>query len=108
MKNNFINLFNYDKWANVLIIDTIARTNSPQKSIVLLAHLLAAQQIWLARCHGVALMEPILWPDQLLENMISITEDNHVRWIAYLNRLNEPDFNKIIVYKNSKGESFKK
>ncbi len=52
MKPYFINLFEYDGYANKLINNYLTVCYSA-KAIKLMAHLLAAQQIWLNRCNGV-------------------------------------------------------
>jgi uncharacterized damage-inducible protein DinB len=73
-----------------------------------MGHLLAAQQVWLTRCMGLPPLEIALWP--LLgadsSHFAKRIEDNTRDWINYLNGLNESDFDTIIGYQNTRGDSF--
>jgi hypothetical protein len=53
MKTYFITLFNYDRYANGLILTAIIDAGEPEKPVQLMSHLLAAQQIWYNRCLGL-------------------------------------------------------
>lgn len=108
MKNYFINLFNYDKYANELIAKAISAAGQPEKSMQLMGHLLAAQQVWLNRCLALTPAMVELWPalgGKTVKLGDQIT-DNHCAWISYLSELNEIDFGNMIGYKNIKGDSF--
>ncbi len=63
MKAYFINLFNYDHYANGVILKTIIKAGELEKPVQLMAHLLAAQQIWYNRCMGLPVIGGALWPD---------------------------------------------
>jgi uncharacterized damage-inducible protein DinB len=109
MKAYFIRLFNYDKYANGLILQTIAKGGNPEKEVQLMGHLLAAQQVWLNRCLGLPQLAIELWPAPGA-NPVSLTvqaTDNYQAWTNYLDTLDGPDFEKIISYHNTKGTSFK-
>ncbi len=109
MKTYFAKLFNYDKYVNELIINAINTAGRPEKPVQLLAHLLAAQQIWLNRCMGLPPATVELWPalggpsDKFGQQLA----DNHEGWVSYLNGLNEVDFENIISYKSLKGDSYR-
>jgi uncharacterized damage-inducible protein DinB len=108
MKNYFINLFNYYKYANELIAKAISAAGQPEKPMQLMGHLLAAQQVWLNRCLALTPAVVELWPalgGKTFELSDQIT-DNHNAWISYLSALNEIDFENAIGYKNTKGDSF--
>ena len=47
-----------------------------------------------------------LWPDWKADTFEKLIDDNYAAWIDYINGLNEDDFQKIIAYKNSKGDSY--
>ena len=53
MKDHFIRLFEYDRYANQIILDTIIKADNPEKPVKFMAHLLAAQQVWLNRAKGL-------------------------------------------------------
>jgi len=105
MKEYFTRLFNYDTHTNLLMTEMIINAGNPEKPVQLMAHLLAAQQVWLTRCKG----EPftgVLWPDWKADTFVSTIEENGKGWLDFLNSLSPADFDTSISYKNSKGESF--
>lgn len=109
MKQHFISLFNYDKYANELIINAINTAGLPEKAVRLMGHLLAAQQIWLNRCMGLPPAKVELWPalGGGSDKFVQQVADNHEGWVSYLNELNEVDFEDIISYKSLKGDGYK-
>lgn len=107
MKNYFINLFNYDRFAGELILKIITEAGNPDKPVQLFAHTLAAQQIWLSRCLGLP-FNGVLWPElgQKFDNLGETLADNHQRWVSYLEGLNDGDFKTTIGYHNLQGQPF--
>jgi uncharacterized damage-inducible protein DinB len=106
MKTYFIRLFNYDRFANHLILETIINAGNPEKPVQLMAHLLAAQQTWLNRCKGETAIGGALWPDWKAEILEKMIDDNHRAFINFLDYSDPDDFNKEISYRNSKGDGF--
>ena len=106
MKDYFIRLFNYDRHANLLIAETITKAGNPEKPVQLMGHLLSAQQIWLNRCKGEAIINGVLWPDWNAETFEQLINDNHRSWINLVDYLDPADFNKTISYSSLKGERF--
>ena len=106
MKTYFLKLFNYDQLANKAILQIITDAGEPKQVVKLMAHLLAAQQIWLNRCKGLPAIGGALWPDWKADTFEKLINDNHAAWVDYINGLSEADFQKIIPYKNSKGDSY--
>lgn len=106
MKTHFIKLFDYDQYANRLILESILVMNAPEKSVQLMAHLLATQQIWLNRCQGLPVANGIIWPDWKAETFKTIIQQNHERCIDFINQQKPEDFNRSISYGNSKGKIF--
>jgi len=106
MNDYFLNLFNYDQFANGVILNCIFEAGEPEKPVQLMAHLLAAQQVWLNRCKGLPPASNVLWPDWKADTFEKLINDNHKGWVEYVSNLQPQDFNKIIAYKNTKGEDF--
>jgi len=106
MNDYFLNLFNYDKFANDVILNCIFEAGEPEKPVQLMAHLLAAQQVWLKRCKGLSTVGAVLWPDWKADTFEKLINDNHKGWVEYVSSLQPQDFDKIIAYKNTKGEDF--
>jgi uncharacterized damage-inducible protein DinB len=108
MKKQFINLFNYDLFANRLILDAINETNRPAKTIQLFAHLLAAQQVWLNRCLGLPHANVELWPALGADpgDLHSLMTTNHEAWVNYLANATDSNFDQMHCYKTTRGDSF--
>jgi uncharacterized damage-inducible protein DinB len=105
MKDYFIRLFNYDTHTNLLMTEMIINAGNPEKPVQLMAHLLAAQQVWLTRCRGES-FTGALWPDWKADTFVKIIEENSKGWLGYLDTLGAADFDKQIQYKNTKAEFF--
>jgi len=106
MKNYFLKLFNYDHFENKAIAKVIIEAAEPKQAIKLMAHLLAAQQTWLNRCKGLSTIDVALWPDWQTDTFDQLIDDNHKSWAEFLNGLHPEDFQRMIAYKNSKGDSY--
>jgi uncharacterized damage-inducible protein DinB len=104
MRDYFINLFNYDKFNNQQISRLIMDTGNPEKPVQLMAHLLGAQQVWLARCKRET-ATVVIWPDWKSDVFEQTISDNHNGWISFLGTLTPADFDQVISYKDSKGNS---
>lgn len=103
MKEYFIRLFNYDGFANKLIAETIFSVGNPVKPVQLMAHLLAAQQIWLSRFNSKPIPGFTLFPDWKADSFIQLIDDNNRAWMSYLNGLTNADLEKSFTYKNLSG-----
>ena len=106
MKEYFIRLFEYDRYANHIILETIIKANNPDKPVKLVAHLLAAQQVWLKRCQGVPAIAGPLWPDWPVDTLAGIIDTNSSQWIEFLHGLQAADLEKFITSKTSRGDTF--
>jgi len=106
MKNHFIRLFDCDKYANEVIAKLILNCNNSEKATQLMAHLLAAQQIWFNRCNNLPASTSPLWPDWQAGTFPQIIQNNYDAWSKFIAGLSETDFNSRINYQNSKGDEF--
>ena len=106
MKDHFIRLFEYDRYANQIILDTIIKANSPEKPVKFMAHLLAAQQVWLSRAKGLPALTGVLWPDWPADTLGDRIAENSGLWIEHLSGLAQEDFDEIIAYKDMKGNEW--
>ena len=106
MKAYFTQLFDFDRYANHLILETMLAANTPQNSVDLMSHLLGAQKVWLSRCVGDPSIGGEIWPHFPVEQLGQIIDGNYKAFTNYLNTLTANDFDKVIYYKNSQGIAF--
>jgi len=106
MKSHFIKLFDYDQFANQLILKSIFAAGEPEFAVKLMAHSLAAQQVWVNRCKKLPARSVTLWPDGKAATFEKMINNNHDAWIDFINGLQPEDFDKVIAYKNTLGEDF--
>src|SRR6201996_9766198 len=108
MNKYFIRLFNYDCYANHQIFDAVKRANLPEKPVQLMAHTLAAQQVWLNRCLLLPPAQVELWPalDAEHGDLTVLIDSNHSGWVKFLEGCTDSDFENIISYQNTRGDSW--
>ena len=104
MKEYFIRLFRYDRFANLRIADALLQTQDHTKAEQLMAHLLIAQQVWLGRCVGQPGPITTLWPNWKAATFEQKINDNHLQWLDYLKSLSDNDFQGLMHYKNLQGD----
>jgi len=96
------NRLRYSLWANSLYIKLLEENPGITEASRLMAHILAAQEIWNARIAGRKAQIPV-WPDLSKDDLRIWNERVYEKaiqlWSAHL-----PE--KIISYANTKGEKF--
>jgi uncharacterized damage-inducible protein DinB len=105
MKAYFIQLFNYDRYANLRILETLIKAGEPEMPVQLMAHLFSAQQIWLNRCKGEPSIGNVLWPDWKAGSFEQMINDHHRAWINFLDYSEPDDFDKTVAYHSLNGDS---
>jgi len=106
MKDYFIRLLHYDRYANLRILAALLQTEDHVKAEQLMAHLLVAQQVWFGRCVDKPAQIVTLWPDWKADTFEQIILDNHQQWLTYVDSLSDNDFTQSIRYKNLQGDTF--
>lgn len=102
-KNHFLNLLNYDFWANSNVMEELSLNNiSGGKAIQLFSHILNSEIIWLKRIKNEK-----DFPDPMLIRSFDecgklLTEINK-SWIEFVSISDEDIFNLKITYINNKG-----
>jgi uncharacterized damage-inducible protein DinB len=98
-------LIRYDIWANRETLGSLERNSPPSKSLRWMAHILGAEQLWMARLRR---QEPALpvWPDLDLEECGMQLDQLSRLWPEYLAGLSPKRLGETIPYINSKGESW--
>jgi uncharacterized damage-inducible protein DinB len=106
MKKYFLDLFEYNNWANERIIMRIQENNSEYKvgsPLSILSHIIAAQDTWLERVKGTKSYNIFLWEDNSIQELEILSFNSHKSWIKFLNKFNEDRFSEFCNYKNSSG-----
>jgi uncharacterized damage-inducible protein DinB len=106
MKQHFLKLFGYDYYANEIILKAILEADSPEQAIKLMAHTLAAQQVWLARCRQDANApgNP-LWPENWkVDELLNTNQQNNKNWLEFLET--KADLDMMFTYTTSTGLTF--
>lgn len=103
MKNYYKSLFEHEHWANLKVLESfITIDNPPQKVMQLFSHIIAAQRVWLDRIKGgETQVKP--WEEFSTEIMLELLEINYNEILKLIENEN---FEQLIRYTNSKGETF--
>jgi uncharacterized damage-inducible protein DinB len=100
--SDFRRLFAYDDWANREIIRAL-QAAAPRRSLKFMAHILAAERLWLERLQGQNQSLPV-WPDFTPSQCHKQAEELPMLWRKYLDERAGTGLSLPIRYKNSKGE----
>jgi uncharacterized damage-inducible protein DinB len=92
-------------WANRETLDSLEQNSTTPKSLRWMAHIVAAEYLWLARlCRQPATMP--IWPDLDVEACAAGLGDLSSQWMEYLADVRPERLAEAIRYTNSKGESW--
>lgn len=117
-KNDIVYMYNYNRWANAKILDAVSKLTPEQFTRDLhsshrsvrdtLAHILAAEWIWLERWNGTspkALLDPSEFPTvESIRSRLTEVEDG---CREFINGLDDQSLQKVVAYTNTKGEEWK-
>lgn len=117
-KNDIVHLYDYNRWANAKIFDAVSKLTAEQFTEDLhsshrsvrdtLAHILAAEWIWLERWNGTspkALLDPTDFPTvESIRTRLSEVEDGCRKFI---NGLTDQSLETVVAYTNTQGEEWK-
>ena len=101
---NFRRLFAYDDWANREALASLATSGAPPaRALRLMAHVAAAERLWLERLRGERQSMPV-WPELTLDECAAHLAEMPALWSEYLAALDPARLGHTIAYTNSKGE----
>jgi uncharacterized damage-inducible protein DinB len=95
-------LFRWGHWANEETLTSLRRT-APPAAVRWLAHIAAAELLWLARLREEPPRLPV-WPEFDLDDTARCLLESRRLWTAHLERLTPDDLPDAVGYRNSKGE----
>lgn len=97
-------LFRYDHWANREVVRALQAAPQPTpRSLKLVAHVAAAEQLWLDRLRQRPQALPV-WPDLALALGAALVDEAARAWGGYLRELTAARLAERIAYTNTKGQ----
>ncbi len=98
--------FSYDSWANQEVLNAIgAAGGQDTRSLQLMAHIFAAERVWLERLKQQP-QSVAVWPSLDLKQCQHEATDLSRLWHEHLDLITAGDVSQTVSYKNSKGESW--
>jgi len=106
LMDHFHRQLEYDAWANrEVLLSLKALSEPPADGVRLLNHVIAAEHVWLSRLEGTA--PPFaVWPEIPLAQCEQELQQLHRDYRAYFERALPRDLDRVVTYKNSKGEDW--
>lgn len=106
MKDYFFNLFAFDYWTNVRLLQSMqTSTEIPERAKDLFNHLIAAAIIWRSRMQG-EMPNVEVWEKFEEKDWQRLLDENYQLMSSFLNQLEEEGFQRKIHYYNTKGIAF--
>jgi uncharacterized damage-inducible protein DinB len=97
-------LLDYDHWANQEVIKALMDYSTP-RALSLMAHIIAAERVWLSRIRGEE--SPVaVWPDLTIEECMVLAAELPARWRSVLDDFVGEKLATVIRYTSIKGEPF--
>ncbi|MGC4006402.1 MAG: DinB family protein [Pirellulales bacterium] len=106
MKDYLSRMYRYVAWADRRTLDALRATPAAQaEALPLLAHLLAAEHVWLARLTG---RDPrhAVWPTLDLDACDGLATENAAGFAAFVESLAEERPTDMVRYRSSQGHEF--
>lgn len=108
MKDQFIDLFAYDHWANTRWLDRLrALDDVAPRTREIMAHLPATKRVWITRLRGDDTSDVPIWPDLDWDACARLLDATHDEYRAFLDGCSADDLQSDAVYRNSKGVEYR-
>lgn len=88
--------FDYELWANKMILDALRKINdTDERSLLLFSHILSAHSMWMSRIKAEE-FTTTLFQERNLDEIEILMHKNAKEWNAYLQNITEPELNRVI------------
>jgi uncharacterized damage-inducible protein DinB len=105
MKSYLNRLYQHVAWADSRILECLE--GAPEsRGLPLFAHLLAAEQVWLARLRQEDSSTLPIWPRLSLEECAALVQQNRAEFDRYLDAVPDEALTRTVTYINSTGAEF--
>lgn len=104
---DFETLFQYNRWANGRVLDTMrAAEDVPERALELYSHLLRAQDHWYGRVEDTEHATLDFWTTESLSACAERLTASTQRWQSVLRERATGNLDQMIAYTNSKGTAY--
>ena len=105
MTDYFKRLFEYNHWANGLLIENLGKLPAPPpKSLDRMSHIVLVEFIWRARVEGKVFTEDSS-TTRPLDEVTRLNDGSFNLWLAFLERLAPEKYTEVIAYKTMAGKA---
>ena len=103
---HFSRLFAYDGWANQEALASLRAATTPlPQALKLMAHIFAAERLWMERLELKPETVPV-WPEFTAEECERQAAELPALWKDYLAASSEAELARPVAYRNSRGETW--
>jgi uncharacterized damage-inducible protein DinB/RimJ/RimL family protein N-acetyltransferase len=102
----FRRIFAHLFWADERFVDALASADPPVQVIELMAHVFAAEHVWLARVQGRTPSVPV-WPELDATGCAQLASENRARYEEFLAQADDAALASEVSYVNSAGDAFR-
>lgn len=106
MKSHLERLFRFVTWADRRTLESVKATTAAQtEALPVLAHIFAAEHVWLSRLEQ---REPrhIVWPTLTLDECEQLAAENAAGYCAFVEKLSDEQLTEVMHYRNAAGQEF--
>lgn len=107
MKSRLLRLFNYNDWANEQVSGALCSIPGiPDHAVKLMSHIIASQDVWLERVQGTHNWSIQFWDIYTAQECMVLSSQSSKDWLKFIRKCRAQDFDRLIRYKNSKGNEY--
>ena len=107
VKDHIRLLLDYEKWANQRVLESIERAAHPGRSVRLFRHILAAQEVWLARLRGEDAPPTQVWSEATVQDCRERLSELETALETYLASLTDDSLEVGVEYRNLADDPFR-
>ncbi|MBN1302100.1 MAG: hypothetical protein JW995_12875 [Melioribacteraceae bacterium] len=107
MKSYFLELFQYNDWANEQLISVMEKYEQfPERCLQLFSHIISVQDVWFERINENHDWNIDIWDLYSIQECKVLSGQSSVNWLKFIRNTKEKDFDKLIKYKSTKGNNY--
>ena len=105
MHSTITKLWAHLAWADGILLDALRAGSVPEAAVREYAHILGAEEVWLARLEQRPSRTPV-WPDLPLDQVESLAVTLRQDYRSFLERLDDRTLDRVVAYTNTAGKAF--